>query len=370
MKKIFKITLINILIIFVFGLILEISLRTFLSFKHSKNPNINYWYKTWYRFHEPSYVEFNDKLNYSPKKIDLKKVDRPRWKRNSRITINKEKFRTNDNNLIFNNDKKILAVGDSYTFGDQVSNNETWPSCLEKNTKIQVDNAGVSGYGTSQAIRRAIIESQKRNYDYLIWSVIFLDFNRDIIYKNLIIEDDNLKFNIFTKDNSFTKNSDELILQDKKIYDYLREYSFTFYLFDRTVIKKITNKFDKKKTIIKPLYSKNNSKNIKVEPEELVNFLINKFKSINISKKFILLQYTDESNNTNESIKIKNNKEVKKYKDILIKEAKMNNINVLDSIEIFSKMTDFEKRKLWLDHHTPKGNLLVCQFLLDKINFD
>lgn len=369
MNKIFKITLINILIFFVLGLMLEISLRTFLSLKHLKNPNINYWHKTWYRFHQPSYVEFDSRLNYRPKTIDLKKVDRPRWKKNSNITINKKKFRTNDNNLILNNDKKILTVGDSFTFGDQVSNNETWPSCLEKNTKIQVDNGGVSGYGTSQAVRRAMIESQNRNYDYLIWSIIFLDFNRDIKYKNIIIEDGNLKFNNFTKDNSFTKNSEELILKNKIVYDYLREYSFVFYLFDRILVNKITNKFNKKKSIIKR-HNTNNSNTIKVTPTELVNFLINNFKSINISKKFILLQYTDESNNTNEAIKTKNSKEVKKYKDILFKKAKNNNITVLDSIELFSTMTDFEKRKLWLDHHTPKGNLLVCKFLLDKIKFN
>ena len=304
MNKIFKIALTNLLFLFVFGLMLEISLRTFLTFKHLKNPNINYWYKTWYRFHEPSYVEFDDKLNYSPKTIDIKNTDRPRWKRNSNITINNEKFRANDNDLTLNNNIKILTVGDSYTFGDQVSNNETWPSCLEKNTKIQVDNAGVSGYGTSQAVRRAMIESQKRVYDYLIWSIIFLDFNRDVIYKNLIIEDDSLKFNNFIKDNSSIKHSEKLFLKDKMIYDYLREYSFAFYLFDRTIVKKITNKFDRK-SVIKPLYNTKNTKDIEITPIEHVDFLINNFNSINVSKKFILLQYTDESNNTQEVTKKK-----------------------------------------------------------------
>ena len=71
-------------------------------------------------------------------------------------------------------------MGDSFTVGDQVSNNETWPSCLEKKTSITTDNAGLSGYGTAQAVRRGIIESNKRKYDYLIWSVLFGDFDRDI----------------------------------------------------------------------------------------------------------------------------------------------------------------------------------------------
>ena len=368
MNKIFKIVLTNLIFLFAFGLLVEISLRTYLSLKHLKNPNINYWYKTWYRFHDPSYVEFDDKLNYSPKTIHIKNTDRPRWKKNSNITINKEKFRANDNDLTLKNNIKILTVGDSFTFGDQVSNNETWSSCLEKNTKIHVDNAGVSGYGTSQAVRRAKIESQKRSYDYLIWSIIFLDFNRDVIYKNLIIEDDNLKFNNFIKDNSSIVHSEEF-LKDKMIYDYLREYSFAFYLFHREIVKKITNKFDRK-FVIKPLYNTKDTKDIEITPTEHVDFLINNFKSINISKKFILLQYTDESNNTQDVIKKKNNKEIKKYKDILLEKAKNNNIIVLDSIELFSNMTDFEKRTLWLDHHTPKGNLLVCKFLLNSIKFN
>jgi hypothetical protein len=49
----------------------------------------------------------------------------------------------------------ILTVGDSFTFGDEVSDHETWPALLEQKSGYRVINAGVSGYGLDQAILRA-----------------------------------------------------------------------------------------------------------------------------------------------------------------------------------------------------------------------
>jgi hypothetical protein len=49
----------------------------------------------------------------------------------------------------------ILAVGDSFTQGWEVDNDETWPSYLEKLAGVPVINAGVGGYGTDQIVLRA-----------------------------------------------------------------------------------------------------------------------------------------------------------------------------------------------------------------------
>ena len=49
----------------------------------------------------------------------------------------------------------ILAVGDSFTFGDQVSDRETWPAQLEKLSGRTVINGGVFAYGIDQAFLRA-----------------------------------------------------------------------------------------------------------------------------------------------------------------------------------------------------------------------
>ncbi len=52
-------------------------------------------------------------------------------------------------------DAPILAVGDSFTFGDEVKDGQTWPAQLQLLTGRRVLNGGVSGYGFDQAVLRA-----------------------------------------------------------------------------------------------------------------------------------------------------------------------------------------------------------------------
>ena len=49
----------------------------------------------------------------------------------------------------------ILAVGDSFTFGDEVNDGQTWPAQLQHLTGRRVLNGGVSGYGFDQTVLRA-----------------------------------------------------------------------------------------------------------------------------------------------------------------------------------------------------------------------
>jgi len=49
----------------------------------------------------------------------------------------------------------ILAVGDSYTYGEEVKDAETWPAHLQQLTGRRVLNAGVAGYGFDQIVLRA-----------------------------------------------------------------------------------------------------------------------------------------------------------------------------------------------------------------------
>jgi hypothetical protein len=48
-----------------------------------------------------------------------------------------------------------LAVGDSFTEGWEVEDEESWPAVLETMTGVPVVNAGVGGYGTDQIVMRA-----------------------------------------------------------------------------------------------------------------------------------------------------------------------------------------------------------------------
>ncbi|MEO8755574.1 MAG: GDSL-type esterase/lipase family protein [Casimicrobiaceae bacterium] len=49
----------------------------------------------------------------------------------------------------------ILAVGDSYTYGDEVRDEESWPAQLQRLTGRRVLNGGVTGYGFDQIVLRA-----------------------------------------------------------------------------------------------------------------------------------------------------------------------------------------------------------------------
>lgn len=95
----------------------------------------------------------------------------------TKVTISEDSIRSNENNIPLKK-KVVLAVGDSFTFGDQVSNSETWPSYLEKITQVKVINAGVFGYGLDQAIMRAEILAPKYKPDILIVSFIPADIER------------------------------------------------------------------------------------------------------------------------------------------------------------------------------------------------
>ena len=56
----------------------------------------------------------------------------------------------------------ILAVGDSFTFGSDVADNETWPAFLEHLLRTPIINAAVEGYGLDQTVLRA--ETLLRSY--------------------------------------------------------------------------------------------------------------------------------------------------------------------------------------------------------------
>lgn len=72
----------------------------------------------------------------------------------------------------------ILAVGDSFTFGNQVRDHETWPAQLETLTSYPVLNGGVSGYGLDQIVLRAESLVAKYHPDVTVVSFIYDDLER------------------------------------------------------------------------------------------------------------------------------------------------------------------------------------------------
>jgi hypothetical protein len=99
-----------------------------------------------------------------------------RW--GSRVTIDAEGFRSNGRPSPGSTGTPIVAVGDSFTFGDQVDDDETWPAYLEAILRRPVHNGGVFGYSLGQSTLRAEEILAGMPAEFLVVSVYPDDINR------------------------------------------------------------------------------------------------------------------------------------------------------------------------------------------------
>ncbi len=90
--------------------------------------------------------------------------------KSTQFTINKHGARSNPG--YDDRESRILLFGDSYAFGRQVDNDQTWAHLVSKDLDENILNFGVGNYGLDQAILR-LEREQKKNYDLCI----ILDFN-------------------------------------------------------------------------------------------------------------------------------------------------------------------------------------------------
>lgn len=75
-------------------------------------------------------------------------------------------------------DAVIATVGDSFTFGDEVDDDATWPAQLEQVMQRPVKNGGVFGYSFAQAVLRAEAMLTTFRVDAVVASFIPDDLSR------------------------------------------------------------------------------------------------------------------------------------------------------------------------------------------------
>lgn len=75
-------------------------------------------------------------------------------RRGCTYTIDDHGFRSNGQAAPLS-DSRILAIGDSFTFGCEVNDNDTWPAHLERLAGTPVVNGGVVAFGIDQMILHA-----------------------------------------------------------------------------------------------------------------------------------------------------------------------------------------------------------------------
>ena len=117
-------------------------------------------------------IQFDSSLGWIPK-IGFSTTDN-KW--GTQVTIVDHGIRPNGNREDEIFDKTpLLAVGDSFTFGDEVSDSETWPAILERLLNKKVINAGVFAYGIDQTFIRLTMLLNIYAPDTIIFSFIPTD---------------------------------------------------------------------------------------------------------------------------------------------------------------------------------------------------
>jgi len=98
------------------------------------------------------------------------------------FTINLQAYRALYDYKNQPNKYQVLIVGDSFTFGDDIDDEHTWPNLLQgKNQRLNVLNMGGSGYGTDQML--ITLQEEITNYhpDLVIAAFIDDDLKRAMI---------------------------------------------------------------------------------------------------------------------------------------------------------------------------------------------
>jgi hypothetical protein len=275
-----------------------------------------------------------------------------------KITVLRDGIRSNDNNINPNGGQQrfvILAVGDSFTFGDEVSNHETWPSYLERMTGVRVINGGVFGYGLDQIVLRSVDLITKYKPNLLIVSFVKDDLKRcglkirtNIPKPYYIIKNNELVLvNSHLSENEIAKLSQRNILLNplgysflihKTMSDYARLYWF------QGVFR----------------YEEKSGENY----QEIALRLMAKLKDIEdetSTKVIIMPQYE-----FNESIKSLN--ELKYFKDVAA-DSGMEIIDLLDDLMNIKANNNNKYSEMFIGtgHMSPEGNEWVAAELANQL---
>ena len=141
----------------------------FINFRNARDP-----FRIWRVFASKYPVAFDAELGWVPKQ-DAQPNDNP-W--GTTVTIGEGGIRSTGDEGVRDVTKPILAVGDSFTFGDEVSDWETWPAQLQTLSGRRVINGGVFGYGIDQSFLRARQLLSRYRFSTVIFSFILDDIHR------------------------------------------------------------------------------------------------------------------------------------------------------------------------------------------------
>lgn len=190
MNKKKRFILILIYIVFLFGLFEGLARLTYSNPKISGrlwvNENLS-WRRSWVQRHQNTGKEIYYTFDtYDPLKGWLSKPNLRDMKvfKNKVLNTNSKGIRgKTEYSYSKDQDKiRILVIGDSYTFGEEVSDNETYSHYLQEMIpNSEVINLGIHGYGHDQMLIFLKEEGIKYRPDIIILGFIYPDMKRNMV---------------------------------------------------------------------------------------------------------------------------------------------------------------------------------------------
>ena len=290
------------------------------------------------------WTRFDELLGYVPREGFSATINALPW-HGGKLTIRKDGFRSNGSEpppL----PAEVLVVGDSFTFGEQVSDNETWPACLERKLGRGVDNGGVTGYGTAQALRRASLKLTEKSYTTLVVSTLVgpLDWN---------FGRDQLSYRqgwpkpavIHTKNGIAWSAVPDPNTPGTK-FNPLHHEALSFVYERSEILAVMLDRFFPNNNIVGDRLTIVHQN--AADENEIVYWTLRKFSKLEIKNKILLLQY--------------GNVDTEKRK-LILRIANELSLKVIDTSDV---LRNAKKNELWYyGHHTPFGNELVCSYLFE-----
>lgn len=152
-----------------------------------------------------------------------KQTQKIKFHNNTFATINKNGFRVTSNREknINSKTKKLVVIGDSFAFGEEVNDEHSLPFLLsDSNPNLEVYNLATSGYGHGQMLISLERQIEKINPDYVL--LVFIETD---MYRTL------MDFRDYAKPNFFL--TDHLKLNNKKLlppHELRQEKALNFFL--------------------------------------------------------------------------------------------------------------------------------------------
>mgnify|MGYP003393996427 CR=1 FL=1 len=284
--------------------------------------------------------------------LPISNVSVAKW--DGQVTITDDGIRSNGVPSDLDNDISILALGDSFTFGDEVSDDETWPSFLEQLTHTKVYNAGVSSYGLDQIILRLEKERLIKKYhpQVIILSTLADDIQRCL---QTIRHGDPKPY--------FILKNNELILQKQRAFYGIRfDWFRRIFGYSYVCHKIMGSKF--------PGYwwsgTSHDFRNIKGNALRISELLFDRFMKSAQSKDVIFLVQEWGPQDLSESLKPQDLLE-SLIEYIKYTYPKVHVVYLRPLLLQLQQTNPQEYESLFFGHMTPKGNKFVAQLLATEI---